>query len=176
MKGHNYVAQKHHGIVTDHPPEEVPADRWTAGGNFQFQDKAAVRVSGYEDFAGPILGTGPLFAMNAIAGPDSLWIYCTANKAYATNGTTHADITPTEGLLTVTAGAWTGCVLNGIPVLNNGIDPPFFWDLNLNDPCEFLPGWPLGAYCQAIRAFKYHLFALNVFDGITNMPLSLIHI
>lgn len=165
MKGHNFITQKHWGLVSDRPPEEVEADKWTSLSNIQFQDRSTNRVSGYEPFAEPPLGSGPIFALNVIIGLDAFWIYCTTSKVYVTDGENHWDITPATGLQTVEPGSWTGAILNGIPVLNNGEDAPFYWSLAVGSPCLTLPGWPAGAYCKAIRAFKYHLFALNIFNG-----------
>ena len=170
MKGHNFVSHQHWGIVTDHPPEEVDPTKWTAGQNIQFQDQATVRVSGYEAFAGAPSGTGPYFAMHVLVGPNSYWIYCTANKVFVTDGTLHFDITPAGGLQTGEVGTWTGCILNGIPVLSNGEDAPFYWNLQTGNKCLTLPGWPVGATCKVIRAMKYHLFALNIFDGGLQQP------
>lgn len=167
MKGHNFVTQQHWGIVTDHPPEEVALDKWTGGSNVQFQDQAMVRAGGYEAFADILLGTGPMFAMNVIVGPNSYWIYCTAKDVYVTDGVSHHNITPAGGLTAVDPGAWNGTILNGIPVLNNGIDKPFYWGLSVSSPCLYLPGWPNTARCKVIRSFKYHLFALNVTDSGT---------
>lgn len=170
MKSPSYVNFKHWGLIADQPPEEVPPDKWTGLSNIQFQERSTNRVSGYEPFADPPLGTGPIFALNVIFGADTFWVYCTASHVYVTDGATHHDITPAGGLSTVEVGEWTGCILNGIPVLSNGQDAPFYWPLSVSLPCLTLPGWPTGAYCKAIRAFKYHLFALNIFDGTTALP------
>jgi hypothetical protein len=172
MKSPTYSAHKHSGIIMDLPPEEVPEGNWTSGSNVQFQDFATTRVGGYSRFAGTPTNP-PIFALNALLGAESYWIYCSADHVYVTDGTTHWDITPAGGLQTVEVGSWTGCTLNGIPVLNNGKNAPFSWDFNTGSRCTYLPGWPVGAYCKAIRAFKYHLFALNIFNGTTAYGNSL---
>jgi hypothetical protein len=172
MKSHQFSSHKHSGIIMDLPPEEVPDGNWTGGSNVQFQDMATTRVGGYARFAGTPAGS-PIFAINALQGAESYWIYCSTNKVFVTDGTTHWDITPAGGLGTCKVGEWTACTLNGIPVLNNGINPPFSWNFNTGTRCAYLPGWPAGAYCKAIRAFKYHLFALNVFNGTAQFGNSL---
>jgi len=164
MLSPKFVQFKHSGIVSDLPPEEVSAKIWTNGINIQFQDTATTRVGGYAPFADPLSGSGPIFAMNVVHADIVYWIYCTTNQVFVTDATNHWDITPTGGLVTCEPGDWTGTVLNGIPVLNNQVDAPIYWDLNASSPCEILPGWPIGARCKVIRSFKYHLFALNVFD------------
>jgi len=173
MKSPTYVQFKHSGIVLDLPPEEAPIESWTGGENIQFQDRATRRVGGYASFAAPVSGAGPLFAMSVISGEINYWMYCTASGIYVTDGSLHFDLTPAAGLTPVTAGEWTGCVLNGVPVLNNGREAPLYWNLNTATKCAPLTGWPAGATCKAIRAFKYHLFALNVNNGTTEFPSSL---
>jgi len=64
--------------------------------------------------------------------------------------------------------AWTGGLLNGLVFLNNGTDTPVFWDNNPANPMVEIPGWPVGQVCQAMRSFKFYLFALNVSDGAGN--------
>jgi hypothetical protein len=155
------------------PPEEVTPDKWTDGSNVQFQEQAGRRVGGYEAFADPLLPGGPLFALNVIYGAVGYWIYCGSTSVYLTDGVTHWDLTPPAGLLPVNAGDWTGTILNGIAVINNGRDAPMFWDFNPSNPVQKLPGWPAGATCRVIRSFKYHLFALGIFDGGQDKPDTL---
>ena len=174
MKGPTYVQFKHSGIVLDLPAEEVSPDNWTSGSNIQFQDNATRRVGGYAQFAGTLSGaTGPLFAMSVDSGAITYWIYCTSANVYVTDGTTHFDITPTVPQTGVLPGRWSGCILNGIPVINSGYGPPLFWDLNTANKCSTLTGWPTGATCKTIRAFKYHLFALNVTSSSVNYQATL---
>jgi hypothetical protein len=165
MKSHNFTQHDHFGIVLDIPPEEVAPERWTNGLNIQFQEQSTRRVGGYEAFADPLLPGGPLFAINVLYGAVSYWIYTSSTGVFVTDGTQHFDLTPPAGLLPVNAGDWTGTILNGIPVINNGRDAPMYWDFNTANPVQTIPGWPAGASCKVIRSFKYHLFALNIFDG-----------
>jgi len=161
MKQPQFLEFKHWGIVSDLPPEEVPVNNWTSGSNFKFIDKACRMVGGYEAFADPLDGTGPIFAINCVDGATNYWIYCTSTAVFVTNGVDHFDITP-AGMSLTFPGDWTGCILNGIPCLNNSRNEPYYWDFNTGGTLLPLPGWPAGATCEVIRAFKYHLFALNV--------------
>jgi len=173
VKPHNYSTHDHWGIVRDIPPEEVPENSWTDGQNVQFQERSSRRVGGYERFADPILPGGAMFAINVLYGAVGYWIYCSDTGVFVTDGKLHWDITPPTGLLPVVPGQWTGCILNGIAVINNGRNAPMYWDFNTATPVKTLPGWPTGATCKAIRAFKYHLFALNIFDGGSAKPDTL---
>jgi len=173
MQSPTYQHYKHIGIVSDLPPEEVNPNAWTGCENFQFQDTASRRVGGYAQFADPLLGSGPIFALGIVIGTDAHWIYCTVDGIYVTNGVNHWDITPAAGLTTCEPGDWTGTILNGIPVLNNTIDAPVYWDLITANKCKTIPGWPTDARCKIIRAFKYHLFALNIRDALGSYPDTL---
>lgn len=158
------------GIILDKPPEEVPPGNWTGGLNVAFRDGMTTRVGGYERYADPLAAPSPLYALNVIIGPDSYWLYMTVNKVYVTDGANHWDLTPVGGLSTSEAGDWSGCILNGIPCVNNGSDPPMYWNLNTGTKLQTLPGWPAGATCRALRATKYHLMALNITEGVQNFP------
>jgi hypothetical protein len=171
MQSPEYTTHKHSGIILDLPPEEVAVANWTGGVNFQFQDTASTRVGGYQRFAGTPLGP-PIFALNVVYGILTYWIYCSETGVYVTDGQNHWDISPTPALSPSVIGDWTGTILNGIPCINNGRDAPMYWDLDTSHKVQPLPGWPVGATCKVIRAFKYHLFALNVFDGVNGFPDS----
>lgn len=168
MKQAKPLRTQHLGIVMDRPPEEVDPATWTGGQNVQFLNGATQRTGGYQAWADPLPVTGPLFAMNVIIGPDSYWLYCTDTKVYVTNGLIHWDLTPTTPLAISEAGDWSGCILNGIPCLNNGSDPPMYWDLDTTHKVATLPGWPANATCKALRATKYHLMALNISEANLN--------
>jgi hypothetical protein len=167
MKQARPVSVQHLGIVLDKPPEEVPADTWTGGQNVAFRDGMTYRTGGYDRYAEPPL-FAPLFAMNLIVGPESYWIYCGVSQVAVTDGTNHWNLTPAGGLSLSEAGDWCGCILNGIPCVNNGSDPPMFWNLSFSSTLAVLPGWPAGATCKALRATKYHLIALNISESTIN--------
>lgn len=168
MKQTTPLRTQHLGIVIDRPPEEVEPNAWTGGSNVQFMNGATARVGGYQPWADPLPTLQPLFAMNVIIGPDSYWLYCTVDKVWVTNGLIHWDITKAGGMATSEAGDWSGCILNGIPCINNGSDAPMYWDLNTSHPVATLPGWPSGATCKSLRATKYHLMALNISEANLN--------
>ena len=66
---------------------------------------------------------------------------------------------------------WTGGIIAGIPVINNGISPPQMW--NLPDPdqgLDELTAWPAGYTCRTMRVFKNYLIAANVHDGLNRFP------
>ncbi|WP_299084466.1 hypothetical protein [uncultured Paraglaciecola sp.] len=161
MKTPSLQLHKHYGVVKDIEPGEVGPGQWTDVRNFQFQEGYTRRVGGYDVFADPI-SVAPLFCFQTSDQTTNYWIYCGQNTVYVTNGTSHFDITPALGLSIAPAGNWTAASLNGIPVLCNGINRPFYWDLDTSNACQLLPGWPADATCGSIQAYKFHLFAFDI--------------
>lgn len=167
MKTPQYVTIKNAGLVMDRPPEEVPATVWTSGDGVMFIDGSTSRVPGYARFSDPLIGgLGQLqFAMEVSYLGVVYWLYCDATHIYVTVNGTSYNITPAGGLSAAAAGEWSGCVLNGVPVLSNPHITPVYWSFNTAASCVALPGWPSGARCKCMRAFKYNLFALGITDG-----------
>lgn len=169
MRTPQLTLYKHFGVVKDVEPTEVNPGQWTDVRNFQFQDGASRRVGGYEGYGGTPT-VAPLFCFHTTDQSTNYWIYCGTNTVYVTNGTTHYDITPALGLNVAPAGNWTACSLNGIPVLCNGINRPFYWDLNTSNACLYLPGWPSNATCGSVQAYKFHLFAFDITQASVRYP------
>jgi hypothetical protein len=170
MLSPNYQIFKHTGIILDLPNEQVPPEAWTDGQNVQFKNFASQRADGYSQYAGTLGNNSPIFALMYLSATITYWIYCTPSQVWVTDGELHYNITPVTGLTASEAGDWTGTTLNGVPVLNNGIDPPFYWNGDVNSNCATIPGWPTGLRCNAIRAFKFHLFALGIIDNGVEYP------
>ena len=150
------------GIITDIPPEEVGEEHWTTANNVVFFDKVSKRVDGLaEIYATPLFQ--PKFLIQSVELSRIFWIYASDTDIGGVEVSTHTDLTPAGGIIqNALNGEWTGGLLNGVPVLNNGASPPMFWTEDLADNFETLPGWIAGETCVALRPFKNHLFALGV--------------
>lgn len=81
-------------------------------------------------------------------------------------GTT--DITPTGGLSAAGKGSWTGGVLHGLAILNNGVDAPLYW--NGTGEAAALSNWVSGETCGTLRPFKNFLFAGNISTSTDDYP------
>ena len=160
----------HSGVNLDLASEEVPVSEYTGAQNFVFRERGSERTGGYATFGSTLSIIDPIFTMMFLTGLDSYWIYCTPDKVFVTDGLTQHDITPTAGLSLSEAGDWTGTTLNGLPVLNNGIDAPIYWNGVFTTPCATLPGWPVGATANSVRAFKYHLIAMGITQDNIEYP------
>ena len=176
------------GVVIDIPPERIEErlsidsidksivhkSHWSTALNVHFRDKAAERAGGYGLFAHPPSGP-PLFILSVILPTVAYWIYTTTTKIYVTDGTNHFDITPAAGISTTTPDNWTGGLLNGLPFLNNQKDVPWYWDGQTGNVMVPLPGWPANTLCKAMRAFKYHLFAMGITQNSIDYPELCLH-
>lgn len=153
------------GIVYDLPASQLGDHIYDSGENVVFRDGIASRVGGYSAvFGSPLFA--PYFMINVRTEIYNYWVYAGINRVAVTDGAQHWDITPSGGLVDVGGfNEWTGCLLNGVVVLNNPQNDPIYWAGVPAAAAEPLPGWPAGTKCKALRAFKYNLVALNVTDA-----------
>jgi len=163
------------GIVKDINAAELGMEAWNDGDNVLFRNGFAVSPPGWASAVGTTLFR-PLWILPFYTPVSFYWLYVGNNDAEdaggvgVTDGTTHWDITPAGGLSVMKAGDITGGVLNSVAFINNGIDPPQYWDSQILNPMVELPGWPVAQVCKAMRAFKYHLIAMNISDGTGDYP------
>lgn len=95
-------------------------------------------------------------------------VYAGTAKIYRHDGTTETDITPTPAPTGAASDKWTGGVLTGILIVNNGKDGP--WYYSGTGTAAALTAWPASTTCKALRPFKNFLVALNVTKSGTNYP------
>lgn len=93
----------------------------------------------------------------------------TEDSIYSLGTTAATDVTPGGGLSTVLAdnNPWTGGVLHGLGILNNGVDAPLYWN---ESAVAALTNWISGETCKTLRVFKNFLFAGNIDDGSDSYP------
>lgn len=66
---------------------------------------------------------------------------------------------------------WSATTLGGIPILNNGTDPPQMWfTRNPSNRMEILSNWPANTTCSVVKAYKQYLVALDITKGVTRYP------
>jgi hypothetical protein len=162
-------------VVQDVAPAELGFEAWNGCNNVVFPNGFASAAPGWKDAVGACLFK-PLWLQPIFTVTAYYWIYVgnnvgdTAAGVGVTDGVTHWDITPAGGIPVLNAGEITGGLLNGIPVINTGTGPPFWWDLDTGNICTDLPGWPAGQTCKALRPFKHHLIAMDISDGSGDYP------
>lgn len=161
------------GIANDLPAFEADENFYTTGRNVHFRQGFAGRSTGH---AQVYTGTQATIRnlLNMQAGGQNFWLYFGINTIYAVTGSTHTNVTPGAGLLNATtANMWTTGLLNGVPFANNGLDVPYYWTGDTGTDFVALPGWPAGQTCKAMRAFKNHLFAMDITTGAGDFPMRI---
>ena len=156
------------GLIADVQPQELPDSGLSDVLNVRFRDGNAERF----------LGDTQVFSTPAVT-PYHIQLFSTADlrfivhaglaAVYADDGATRTNITGTAP--TGAAGnRWTGGTLNGVMIMNNGIDKPMYWGGNVATPLATLPAWDATWKCSALRPFKNYLVALDMTKGSTRYP------
>lgn len=160
------------GVVKDKPAHLLPPEAWSDARNVRFRDGIAYKSLGHEDVFGTP-SAAPYWSMPVTDVANVFWMYASLTKMYATDGTTHAEITRTVGgdYSTTEDRLWNGGILGGIAVVTNGVDKPQFWaTAGLGADLADLTNWPATHLCRIIRPFKQHLVALNITESGTSYP------
>ncbi len=106
---------------------------------------------------------------------NNYWVYHGTDKSSVVLGGVHDDITKAGGITgSVVANVITSGLLNGVHFMNNGIDAPMFWDGIPANPMTDLTGWPASTTCKAMRAFKFHLFAMDISKPAGEFPMQVL--
>ncbi len=162
------------GIVNDIPASEVSPQFYTTGANIHFRQSFAERTQGHA-----MVYTGTLTTLRNISNCQvagvNYWVYHGTDKSSVVTGATHTDITKAAGLTgTTVANKITSGLLNGVHFMNNGIDAPLFWDGVPANKMTDLTGWPASTTCKAMRAFKFHLFAMDISKAAGEFPMQVL--
>jgi hypothetical protein len=163
------------GIIKDLTPESVgsvPLGAWTDGKNVSFIDGAVMKGPGRSVEFTPDIEPYGVFH---VSGPDTAYVVCTGLAkiyAYILAGAS-GDITRAAGGDYVGGqdDRWQYADFNGVPIFNNGKDIPQAWTtVGVGSKLVDLANWPSGMTAKALRGYKSHLVALNVFKGGVSYP------
>ena len=161
------------GINYDIPPSEVSTEEYTYGENILFRNGFAEKARGWEQvFPDPTFE--PQYLLNVTTSSANYWVVGADDGIYVTDSVAWFDITPASFVAPTELNQWTGGVLNGIPVLNNGQGAPWYWDLNTGNVMLDIPDWPANTTCGFIRPFKFHLIAGNITNVSGNFPNQIV--
>lgn len=154
------------GVNSDIAPEELGLGVWNTSENMRFATGFATRFGGLKQvFSTPAVT--PYFVAPYQTASNKYIIHAGTTAVYADDGTTRTNITGTSP-----TGAqddrWTGGTLNGVFVLNNGVDKPFYWAGT--GTLATVGGWDANWRCKAFRPYKNFLIALNVTKSGTSYP------
>lgn len=163
------------GVVTDLPDHELPPNAFSRAQNMSFREASAYRVKGYDAAQFPAITLDPYF-IHAAPGPsDNSWVWAGLTKIHGIHNGVDQDMTRTVGgdYTGAADDAWNGCNLNGVTILNNGVDDPQFCiEINASDTFEDLTNWPANFKAKVIRPYKNFLMALNVTESATKKPTT----
>lgn len=159
------------GMITDQPPYQLPPEAWSLALNMR------PRAGGMElgGSWAPVFGTpsvAPHFIFPVSTPAQSLWIYTSLTKAYAYDGTTHADITRDSADYAASATQnWNKTIFGGIPILNNGTDVPQMWTpQTIATKLADLSNWPTSTRARIVRSFGPYLIAFNITESGSAFP------
>ncbi len=124
----------------------------------------AERAAGYR----AAYGTLPVSVFHAlnVRHSSNVWLVWGADEVHAEITSATHDLSDTLALSSVTDPfEISSTILNGLPVFTNGLDDPHYWDLNTANDFAPLTNWPTNYLCKSIFANKFHLVALDIYDG-----------
>lgn len=156
------------GLNADLTPEELGLGVWSASENMRFANGYAQRFRGTAQiFATPVVT--PYYITPYATTAARYWVHAGLAAVYVDDGTTRTNITgpvPTGAV----ADRWSGGSINGVLVMNNGVNVPTYWGGNVATPLQVLPGWDATHRCASMRPFKNYLIALDVTKGANRFP------
>lgn len=156
------------GVNKDVQPQELPVSALTDVQNIRMRDGSAERIAG--DMS--VFTTPPVipYSVQMYQTVDARFIvYAGTAAVYADDGASLTDITGTAP--TGSEGdRWTGGVLNGVLVLNNGIDQPTYWGGDTSANLATLTGWNATWRCKSMRPFRNYLVGLGWTKGANAYP------
>ena len=158
------------GQVSDPKPKQIPPNAWTTLSNIRCQNGQIKSFAGHGDFTTP--SVVPYYLLPVASGANYYWIYCGLAKVYIFDGSTHTDITRAAGDYTgLSTNRWNGCLINGYPVLNNGVDVPQVLNpVSAATDLVAITGWDSNWKAKVIRTYKSFLVALNVEKSGDSFP------
>ena len=155
-----------YGVITDQQPQELPINAWSYASNMRFRDGCAERFGGEgQIFTSPSVTPYYIQPFTNVSG--RYWIHAGLTSIYSDDGTTRTNITGTAPTGAID-DRWTGGSLNGVAILNNGIDVPQYW--GGTGTFANLTAWPANTRVSSLRPFKNYLVGLDVLKnkGTTN--------
>lgn len=164
------------GQVNDVKPYMLPPEAFTVLTNVRFTDNGIQVTLGWEETMIPTGGVrmwAPHFILPVVTTSQTYWIYTSLLKAAVFDGVADHDITRAAGdYSTLETKDWNGCILGGIPILNNGVDIPQYWATPYSTATKLqnLLNWPATMRARIVRQYKSFLVAFNITDSGTRYP------
>jgi hypothetical protein len=149
------------GVNKDALPAELAPGVWSGAWNVEFSNGSVRHRKGVQAvYTTPT--AVPYFVMPFVSATARFLVQAGTASVFVDDGATRTDITgvaPTGGR----DNKWTGGDLNGVLVLNNGVDAPQYWNGNTATNLAALTAWPAGYLADFCRVFKNYI----IFGAIT---------
>lgn len=166
------------GVISDQMAWDLSGDYVTDLNNVRVSSGKFERLGGYETVVALPGSFTVDYLMYANTSGGKYWILPGEDKVYAYNGSSFDDIS-SGAYAGSNAGYWQGCMLGGIPILNNKNHTPEYWQpQSFGTNLQALP-WDAGntwaavsESCTIMRAHKQFLFAMDLVSGGTAYPDS----
>lgn len=156
------------GVIADVQPHELPDSGLSDALNIRFRDGGAERITGdVQVFTAP--SVTPYHIQVYATAEGRFIVHAGLAAVYVDDGTTRTDITGTAPTGAID-NRWTGGTLNGVLVLNNGVDKPMYWGGNVANNLATLTGWDTNWKCAVLRPHKNYLVALDFTKSATRYP------
>lgn len=157
------------GFNLDLPGSETPPGVWSGGQNAYCRNGLLKNRLGFATaFTTPT--AVPYWLLIYISATARYLVQAGTATIHVDDGSTRTDITPTPAPTGARDDRWTGGDFNGIPVFNNGVDEPWYWDGDIANDAVALTGWPANYTAKTLRPFKDYLVAGNIYDGSQQNP------
>ena len=152
------------GFIADTPAHEVGPDFYTRMTNVLMRSGFPQRVPGSRDAytaaLGNIANTNLMHGINCELSGTNYWLVVDdAGNVFAIEGNNATLISNALFTPVGEPGDISSCLLNGVPVINNGSDEPVYW---AGGNMVTLPDWTATESAGFMAAFQYHLFALDI--------------
>ena len=158
------------GAASDLPGWSNPPDTIDQAVNLIFRQGVAERADGSAAVYDPP-SVAPYILRNVQIAGVNYWVYCGATASYVVTGSTHTLITHASGQSSQTnINKLSLELLNQVPIFNNAIDEPMYWDGQVSSDFVDLPGWTSTESCQVLVPHRFHLFALGIDGPAGNFP------
>lgn len=151
------------GLAPDPVDLQLPDGVFTDSRNFRYRDSAVEKCRGQQAVFGSLSAT-PMWAASIGDGVTSYWIYGNESVLYATDGTTHANVSSLSYQAAPDIG-YTGAQFHGFQLLNDTVNPPQTWQPSLSNKIQPLVNWPSNTTCKVIRAFQDQIIALRLTEN-----------
>ncbi len=155
------------GLAPDQVDYNLPDGIFSTGLNVRFRDDSAEKCKGNESVFGSLSATA-IWANSIGDGTTSYWAYANEAVIYATDGSTHTQISTSSYNAPVNLG-YTGGDFHGFQILNDTVLVPQRWAPGLLNKVRDLDNWPSNTFCKVIRPFGNFLVAMRITqDGVYN--------